>query len=57
MSHSGGELEHSKCPIFETKDTIDLKTNILSRDKFLGVVSHSGNKTLAGLADFDCRIL
>ena len=29
----------------------------LSRDIFLGVVSHSGNKTLAGLADFDCRIL
>ena len=26
MSHSGGELEHSKCPIFEAKDTIDLKT-------------------------------
>ena len=25
-SHGGGELEYSKCPIFETKDTIDLKT-------------------------------
>ena len=26
MSHGGGELEYSKCPIFETKGTIDLKT-------------------------------
>ena len=26
MSHGCGELEYSKCPIFETKDTVDLKT-------------------------------
>ena len=26
MSHGGGELEYSKCPTFETKGTIDLKT-------------------------------
>ena len=25
MSHSDGELEYSKSPIFETKDTINLK--------------------------------
>ena len=26
MSHGGGELEYSKSPVLETKDTIDLKT-------------------------------
>ena len=55
MSHGGDELAYSKCPILETKDTIDL--NDLSRDKFLGVFSHGGNEHLAGLADFDFRIL
>ena len=29
----------------------------LSRDKFLGVLSQGGNKKLAGLANFDFRIL
>ena len=29
----------------------------LSRDKFLGVLSHGGNKNLAGLANLDFRIL
>ena len=29
----------------------------LSRDKFLGVLSYGGNKNLAGLANFDFRIL
>ena len=30
--------------------------NLLS-EKFLGVLSHGDNKTLAGLANFDFRIL
>ena len=29
----------------------------LSRDKFLGVLSHGGSKILAGFANFDFRIL
>ena len=54
MSHGGGELEYSKCPILETKDS---RSEDLSRDKFLGVLSHCGSRNLAGLETFDFRIL
>ena len=55
MSHGGGELDYSKCPIFETKDAY--RSNDLSPDKIFGVLSHGGNKNLAGLANFEFRIL
>ena len=54
-SQGDGELEYSKCPIFETKDTIDLKT--YQEINLLGGLSHGGNKNLAGFANFDFRIL
>ena len=56
MSHGGGEPEYSKYSVFETKDTIDLAED-LSRDKFLGVLSPGGSTNLAGLVNFDFRIL
>ena len=56
MSHGGGELECSKCLIFETEDTID-RSEDLPRDNFLGDLCNGGNKNLARLANFDFRIL
>ena len=56
MSHGGGELEYSKYSVFETKDTIDLAED-LSRDKFLGVLSTDDSTNLAGLVNFDFKIL
>ena len=39
------------------RDEGHYRSEDLSRDKFLGVLSYGGNKNLAGLANFDFRIL
>ena len=56
-SHGGGELEYSvlKMPYFRNEG--HYRPEDLSRDKFLGVLSHGGSKILAGFANFDFRIL
>ena len=48
MSHGGGELECSKS---------HYRSQGLSKDNFLVVLSRDGNKNLAGLTNFNFRIL
>ena len=52
ISHGGGELEYSKCLLNKGH----YRSEDLLSEKFLGVLSHGGNKNLAGLANFDFRI-
>ena len=51
----GGRTGIFKMPCFQNEG--HYRSEDLSRDKFLGVLSQGGNKNLAGLANFDFRIL
>ena len=51
----GGELEYSKCPVFKIEG--HRRSENLSREKFLGVLSHDDNKNLVGLENFGFRIV
>ncbi len=50
-----GELKYSKCSVLKTNDTIDLE--ICKNIYFLVYLSPNDNENLAGLVNFDIRIL
>ena len=55
MGHMRRGTGTFKMPCFQNEG--HYRSENLSTDKFLGVLSHGGDKNLAGLANFDFRLL